>query len=214
MFYTYAHYKPNDDVFYIGKGIKNRAWSERRNPHWKNVVAKNNGYKVEILAKWPTEQEALDHERFLIECFRQMGARLANISDGGKGQAGVKMSQDTRRKMSEAHKNKSKSIEHRQSFSESMKKRPKEYWDKVKAALNSEKVKAKVSKSRSGSNNGNFLGAITATSVLTGAAIVCVGTKQLKAAGFIPSCVYQALQGRTKTHKGHVFTRINFLEKT
>ena len=39
MFYTYAHYKPNGEIFYIGKGQGNRAKEMRRkNPLWKKVV--------------------------------------------------------------------------------------------------------------------------------------------------------------------------------
>lgn len=79
MFYTYAHYKPDNSVFYIGKGQRHRAWSVKdRNPYWRNVVAKHKNHKVEILAEWPTEQEAFDHEKFLIWCFRDMGKTMSD----------------------------------------------------------------------------------------------------------------------------------------
>jgi len=100
MFYTYAHYKPDNSVFYIGKGRGRRAWSNKnRNPHWRNVIAKHGEPKVEVLAQWPTEEEAFEHEKFLIWCFRDMGYSMANIADGGEGASGYKHRDDTIIKM-------------------------------------------------------------------------------------------------------------------
>ena len=79
MFYTYAHTKPDGTIFYIGKGSKRRAWkTHNRNKHWKSIVEKHNGFNVEILANWDTEQEAFDHEVLLISCFKDMNYILAN----------------------------------------------------------------------------------------------------------------------------------------
>jgi hypothetical protein len=99
MFYTYAHYKPDNSVFYIGKGRGHRAHAkDNRNQHWKNVVAKH-GFKVEILSGWDKETDALLHEQFLIACFRGMGYQLANITDGGEGISGHKHSDTSKAKM-------------------------------------------------------------------------------------------------------------------
>jgi group I intron endonuclease len=57
---------------------------------------------VEILAKWPTENEAFEHEKFLISCFRDMGFKLVNLSDGGDGQSGYKHTPETKKKISVA----------------------------------------------------------------------------------------------------------------
>jgi hypothetical protein len=104
MFCTYSHHKPDGALFYIGKGSLKRAHAkDNRNPHWKNIVAKH-GYKVEILAQWPTEVEAFEHEKFLISCFRDMGFTLANITSGGEGISGHKHSFETRAKLSTFHK--------------------------------------------------------------------------------------------------------------
>lgn len=90
VFYTYAHYRataPERGPFYIGKGKGRRAWKTSgtgRNLYWQRVVKKH-GLLVEIIAVWPTEQEALDHEVFLIECFRDMRTGLVNMTDGGEG---------------------------------------------------------------------------------------------------------------------------------
>jgi hypothetical protein len=97
QFYTYAHSKPNGSLFYIGKGQKNRAYTYgNRNKYWKRIVEKHGHPTVEILAYWKTAEEAYDHEKLLISCFRDMGYKLANLSDGGEGAAGTKHSQETK----------------------------------------------------------------------------------------------------------------------
>lgn len=105
MFCTYSHHKPDGTLFYIGKGSVKRAHAkDNRNPHWKNIVAKHGSYKVEILANWPTEAEALEHEKFLISCFRDLGFSLANVTNGGDGVSGHKHSAETKAKLSAFHK--------------------------------------------------------------------------------------------------------------
>lgn len=113
MFYTYAHFKPDNSVFYIGKGRGRRAWSDKnRNPHWHHVTAKHKEHKVEVLAQWPTEQEAFDHEKFLIWCFRDMGYSMANIADGGEGCSGLVHTDAVKQKISKIHKGKKLTPEH------------------------------------------------------------------------------------------------------
>jgi hypothetical protein len=94
-FTTYAHYKPDGSMFYIGKGTYRRAHSSAgRNVMWRRTVEKHGGFKVEILSQWKTEQEAFDHEIFLIDTIKKMGISLANIADGGKGAAGFRHTED------------------------------------------------------------------------------------------------------------------------
>ena len=89
-FYTYSHSKPNGSIFYIGKGVGDRAWQkDNRNPHWHRTVDKY-GYKVEVLAKWDKEEDAFEHEKFLIYCFKDMGIKLVNLTNGGEGSAGYR----------------------------------------------------------------------------------------------------------------------------
>jgi hypothetical protein len=107
-FYTYLHRtKDTNEVFYVGKGKNNRAFSTKgRNPWWSRKVNKH-GLIVEIVAWWETEIEALQHELFLIQCFESMGVTLTNIFKAlGKQQDNMKMSPETRKKMSEHHKTK------------------------------------------------------------------------------------------------------------
>lgn len=105
MFYTYAHYTPEGRLFYIGKGTGARSHAKNgRNKHWHNVVNKHGLPVIKILAHWETEQEALDHERELIAKYRAAGCKLCNLSDGGKGNAGIVMSDETKLKISETKK--------------------------------------------------------------------------------------------------------------
>ena len=105
--YTYIH-RCKDDIsriFYVGKGSGNRINSEfHRSNHWKNIVAKH-GLIVEKVATWNTHNEALEHEKFLIFCFRSMGIKLCNLTDGGDGVTGYVPSQEQRKKTSERMKN-------------------------------------------------------------------------------------------------------------
>jgi hypothetical protein len=98
-YFTYAHCRQtNGSIFYIGKGKRDRTVSHaNRNNYWKNVVSKH-GLNIMLLAKWKTEQEAFEHEKFLIWCFRDMGMQLVNMTDGGEGLSNP--SAETRKKMS------------------------------------------------------------------------------------------------------------------
>lgn len=107
MFYTYCHTKKDTNkIFYIGKGVKNRVTSLKdRNQHWKNIVNKH-GFNVQILAYWNTEEEALDHEKLLISCFKQMKYVLANKTDGGEGVSGFKHTDKIKNHLSKKMKGK------------------------------------------------------------------------------------------------------------
>jgi hypothetical protein len=99
MFYTYAHYTPQGRLFYIGKGSKKRAHSfYKRGSYWQNIVNKYGKPNVEILADWKTEQEAFEHEKVLIACFKDMGYKLANLTNGGEGTSGYKHTPEQREK--------------------------------------------------------------------------------------------------------------------
>jgi hypothetical protein len=84
MYYTYAHYTADtNELFYIGKGKNYRHQKgQGRNRLWTNIARKH-GWYSRILAEWPCEEQAYQHEEVLIACFRGMGVRLANLHDGG-----------------------------------------------------------------------------------------------------------------------------------
>lgn len=104
-YYTYAHYTADTkELFYIGKGIRERAWATlRRGNWWNNKVNKHGGRVVKILARWDTEEEALQHEIFLIKTFREIGHKLVNMTDGGEGVSGIIRSEATREKLRKAN---------------------------------------------------------------------------------------------------------------
>ena len=99
MFYTYIHTRKSDgQVFYVGKGVRNRATSSHgRSTYWARVSSKH-GFVTNILAHWPTEEEAFLHEKFLIACFNDMHAPLVNMTLGGEGASGKQCSPETRKK--------------------------------------------------------------------------------------------------------------------
>jgi hypothetical protein len=125
-FYTYAHINPTTNkIFYIGKGKSYRATqTSKRNQHWQNIVNKH-GFKAEILAYWDLEQEALDHEKLLISCFRDMGYKLANKADGGSVNSGWKHTEQYKEFMKSVNKGKIVSAETKQKLKISALKRPK-----------------------------------------------------------------------------------------
>lgn len=114
QFYTYMHTR-NDtgQPFYIGKGKGDRAWQKkaRRGSHWNRVVSKC-GYSVHILASWPTESESLEHEKFLISCFKDMGIGIINRTDGGEGTSGLKWNDESRARLSSVLRGVKKSPHH------------------------------------------------------------------------------------------------------
>ena len=71
----------------------------------KNIVNKY-GFKSEILAYWNSEQAALDHEKLLISCFKDMGYKLANKADGGEVNSGWKHSESYKEFMKNVNKGK------------------------------------------------------------------------------------------------------------
>lgn len=138
-FYTYIHTRADDlKVFYVGKGTArdNRANSIKgRSPFWHRTVAKH-GLKVDICMRFEKEADAFEHERFLILCFRELGAPLANLTDGGEGVSGFKVSEETRKKMSAASKGRKRTPEQIEATAAANrgKKRPPEVVAKILAA--------------------------------------------------------------------------------
>jgi hypothetical protein len=84
MAYVYGHYKADTgELFYIGKGTGNRAWSNHgRSVYWKRVAEKH-GRAVQIIEDNLTDEEAYIKEKELIEVVGLNN--LVNIIDGGYG---------------------------------------------------------------------------------------------------------------------------------
>ena len=81
-YYVYAHIKPDNTVFYVGKGTRGRAWSTHgRSTRWERTVAKY-GYSVLLLIDGLTQEQAIDEEARVIAHFKPFGT-LVNILDRG-----------------------------------------------------------------------------------------------------------------------------------
>jgi hypothetical protein len=127
MYYTYAHYTADTkELFYIGKGtfakqgdFKRAYVTTRRNAYWNNKVKKHNGFEVQILSVWKTEQEAFEHEKLLISCFE---GKLVNLTIGGDGAAGRKHSEEEKNKRASSLRGLKRTSEALQNMSEAQKK--------------------------------------------------------------------------------------------
>lgn len=94
-FYVYEHWRlDRDECFYVGKGMKNRAYKMRdRNAHHRSIMAKlsreGSGMEVRMVATGLTEDEAFALEIERIAFWREAGADLANQTHGGEGVSGL-----------------------------------------------------------------------------------------------------------------------------
>lgn len=148
---VYAHRRlDNNQIFYIGKGL-NKGMRKRhlskngRNKHWYNIVNKV-GYEVEIFLENLTNEKACEVERKLISYYgrKDLGlGNLVNVTDGGEGVSGYKMSEESKQKMREAKIGKKLSEEHRVKSAEILKKHRDEFQKGVKY---SDEKKQKYSK--------------------------------------------------------------------
>lgn len=98
-FYVYVHCRKTDlSPFYVGKGHDRRAYEtseKRRSKHWVNTARKHGVY-VKIIQSDLTEADAFELEKKVIAELRQEGHALVNMTDGGEGSAGVKMTEAKR----------------------------------------------------------------------------------------------------------------------
>ena len=93
-FYTYAWLRENGTPFYIGKGCGHRAWVKHKN--WSPPPKE----RILILKKNLTENQALDHEKYMIFVLGRKfeGGILHNSSEGGET-GPTNPSPETREKM-------------------------------------------------------------------------------------------------------------------
>lgn len=100
-YYVYKHInKSTNEVFYVGKGKGNRAWSsDSRNKFWHNIVNKH-GYYIEIIEDGLTESAAFSLEIETIKFYKLKKLCKANLTDGGEGLSGFSHSDETKLKLS------------------------------------------------------------------------------------------------------------------
>jgi len=107
VFYVYHHLnKTTGEIFYVGKGKGNRAYSVKsRSSLWHNIVNKY-GYEVLIVESDLSEEESFARETYWISLLgrRDLGnGLLINFTDGGDGVRGYVYSDEVKQRMSEAH---------------------------------------------------------------------------------------------------------------
>jgi hypothetical protein len=90
MFYIYEHRRlDNNNLFYIGKGKDDRAYSIKdRSAEWRQVYSEAGGRKIEIVFQHENEDVVLAYERFLIKTAIIWGEELVNKTFGGEGKSG------------------------------------------------------------------------------------------------------------------------------
>jgi len=113
-FYVYGYFRETGQIIWIGKGHGDRInWIFRRNRirngHLANVIIKTLAVVGDIprviLANSLTESEAFILEITLIKIIgRHPDGPLLNMTDGGEGASGLKMTEEQRRNVSEAVK--------------------------------------------------------------------------------------------------------------
>ena len=109
-FYVYEHWRPDTGLpFYVGKGKGPRAfYLYSRSNHHKNIVAKQlrQGLTVEIKKVFSglDEETAFLLEKATIAYWRGRGVKLLNITDGGEGPAGCKLTLIQRKRRSKQMK--------------------------------------------------------------------------------------------------------------
>lgn len=134
--YVYRHRRlDNNQVFYIGVGTgqnyKRAKDKYSRNIYWKRITNITN-YTIEILLDNVSQEEAYELEELLVKEYglKRNGGILCNLLEGGTGalkgikqseemilkrvknRLNYKMSEETKLKISNAHKGKKKNKEH------------------------------------------------------------------------------------------------------
>jgi hypothetical protein len=82
--YVYAHRDNSGQIFYVGKGCGQRAWSKDRHPVWHQYVENRCGgrYVVQIVSYHETEDDALAVES---EYIGRYGPQLVNWENASRG---------------------------------------------------------------------------------------------------------------------------------
>tara|TARA_Y100000389_G_C17259172_1_gene412116 strand:+ start:140 stop:715 length:576 start_codon:yes stop_codon:yes gene_type:complete len=118
-YYTYAYLREDGTPYYVGKGTGRRI----DNPHHSGLPPKN---RRVFLKQNLTEEEAFKHEKYMIAIFgrKDLGTGiLRNLTDGGDGKSGWKMSEETKEKIGKSNTGKRRSDEDKKKMSKSAKNR-------------------------------------------------------------------------------------------
>jgi hypothetical protein len=121
-FYVYLHRKQTDNsIFYVGKGTGKRAWkTSGRNSKWNRIVSKY-GFTVDIVFDDLDEETAFACEKDAILELRSFGYDLCNMTDGGEGATGRKLTNQQKQHLSDFQKKRVRSKEELDKFRQNSK---------------------------------------------------------------------------------------------
>jgi hypothetical protein len=122
-YYTYAWLREDMTPYYVGKGIRNRAYCpHRRGDTYMSPPPKD---RVLFLKKNLTEFDAYKHENYIISILglKSEGGILINMSYGGEGSSGRVLSEETKDKIRQKNKNKKLTEEQKELISKQVSQR-------------------------------------------------------------------------------------------
>jgi len=103
-YYTYAYLREDRTPYYIGKGKGSRIYRKTR-----RIKPPKDKSRIIFLKQNLTEEEAFKHEIYMIAVFGRINLGtgiLHNMTNGGEGGSGRVLSEETRRKLSDANRRK------------------------------------------------------------------------------------------------------------
>jgi hypothetical protein len=191
----------NNEVFYIGKGQGNRAFSIKgRNDKWNKICAEAGGRTVNILFTCSEEEVTLAYETFLIKTATIWGDTLANKTHGGEGRSGKVISEAVKDKLRKINTGK----HHTQETIDKINKLHKDrtFVNKHKQATiegsNTPEAKLKHKEKQ----RGQFK-PVVGTNMMTGEKVYLEFSSQDKR--FNPSLIRKCCLGKRRQHKGYTW---------
>ena len=157
-YYVYAYLREDGVPYYIGKGKERRAWEQHRS-NGKGVHTPKDYKRIVLLHEDLIESEAFNLEIELIEKYgrQDLGTGvLKNRTSGGEGSSstspetnwkkgssrrGKSFSEDARKKISEANKNRDYPNNHTEEVRQKLRETTKKSWEKRPRTLTEEQKK-------------------------------------------------------------------------
>jgi hypothetical protein len=103
---VYTHLRPDDSVFYVGKGIPSRPYRmSGRSSLWQAEVNSCGLHTVNIVKSNLTEKEAFQVEVRLIKMLRNSDIKIVNLTSGGDGCKDLIFTDEVKAKLKKARQN-------------------------------------------------------------------------------------------------------------
>lgn len=211
-FYTYAYLREDKTPYYIGKGKGYRAYYKYKN----EIRLPKDKSKILILKKNLTEEEAFDHEIYMIAVFgrKDLGTGiLRNRTDGGDGVSGLIHSQETKDKIRKSNKGKKNGMSGSCRFKESnpmwgkkhtentkkiQSEKRKKWFETNKSYLKGKPCPERTKQILSEKNSKEYILISPNNEVLK----IKNLTKFARENNLSINCLVQVVSGRNKSHKG------------